>query len=72
MSLSITPVSAVVQLDEKMLALQKERQPVRREDDLDRVRNLECEIVRVDEEIDKRVYVLYRLTEAEVKIVEGK
>jgi len=31
-----------------MLALQKERQSVRREGDLDRVRNLEREIVRVD------------------------
>ena len=37
----------------------------------DRVRNLEREIVRVDEEIDRRVYVLYGLTEEEVKIVEG-
>ena len=55
-----------------MLRLQKERQSVRREDDLDRVRNLECEIVRVDEEIDKRVYVLYGLTDEEIKIVEGK
>ena len=44
---------------------------VRREDDLDRVRNLEREIVRVDEEIDRRVYVLYGLTEEEIKIVEG-
>jgi len=54
------------------LALQKERQSVRREDDLDRVRNLEREIVRVDEEIDRRVYVLYGLTEEEIEIVEGK
>ena len=61
-----------IQLVEKMLRLQKERQSVRREDDLDRVRNLECEIVRVDEEIDKRVYVLYGLTDEEIKIVEGK
>ncbi len=37
----------------KTLALQKERQSVRRKDDLDRVRNLEREIVRVDEEIDQ-------------------
>ena len=36
-----------------------------------RVRNLEREIVRVDEEIDKRAYVLYGLNEEEVKIVEG-
>jgi len=62
----------IAQLVEKMLALQKERQSVRREDDLDRVRNLEREIVRVDEEIDRRVYVLYGLTEEEIKIVEGK
>ena len=55
-----------------MLTLQKERQSVRREDDLDRVRNLEREIVRVDEEIDRRVYVLYGLSSDEIKIVEGK
>jgi len=42
------------------------------EDDLDRVRNLEREITRMDEEIDKRVYILYGLTEEEIKIVEGK
>jgi len=30
------------------------------------------EIVRVDEESDKKVYVLYGLTEEEIKIVEGK
>jgi hypothetical protein len=62
----------IVGLVEKMLALRKERQSVRREDDLDRVRNLEREILRVDEEIDKRVYVLYGLTEEEIGIVEGK
>ena len=56
---------------EKILALQKERHLVRREDNLDRVRNLECEIARMDEEIDQRVYALYGLTEEEVKIVEG-
>jgi len=43
---------------------------VKPEDDLDRVRNLEREIVRVDEEIDKRVYVLYGLMEEDVRIVE--
>jgi hypothetical protein len=59
-------------LVEKMLALQKERQSVRREDDLDRVRSLEREIVRVDEEIDRRVYVLYGLSEEEIAIVEGR
>jgi type I restriction-modification system DNA methylase subunit len=61
----------IVRLVEKMLALQKERQSVRREDDLDRVRNLERQIAQVDEEIDKRVYALYGLTEEEIKIVEG-
>jgi len=57
---------------EKNQNIPKERQSVRREDDLDRVRNLEREIVRVDEEIDKRVYVLYGLSPDEIKIVEGK
>ena len=52
----------------KIFARAKE---LRREDDLDRVRNLEREIVRVDEEIDRRVYVLYELTEEEIKIIEG-
>jgi len=61
----------IVRLVEKMLALQKERQSVRREDDLDRVRNLERQIAQVDAEIDQRVYALYGLTEEEIKIVEG-
>ncbi|MBN2116648.1 MAG: N-6 DNA methylase [Anaerolineales bacterium] len=61
----------IVKLVEKMLALQKERQSVRREDDLDRVRNLEKQIAQVDAEIDQRVYALYGLTEEEIKIVEG-
>jgi adenine-specific DNA-methyltransferase len=61
----------IVKLVEKMLALQKERQSVRREDDLDRVRNLERQIAQVDGEIDQRVYALYGLTEEEVKVVEG-
>ena len=29
------------------------------------------ELVRVEEEIDKQVYVLYGLSEAEIKVVEG-
>ena len=61
----------IVRLVEKMLALQKERQSVRREDDLDRVRTLEKQIAFIDEEIEKRVYVLYGLTEEEIRIVEG-
>ena len=59
----------IVRLVEKMLALQKERQSVRREDDLDRVRNLEKQITQVDAEIDQRVY---GLTEEEIRIVEGR
>ena len=61
----------IVRLVEKMLALQKERQSVRREDDLDRVRNLERQIAQVDAEIDRRVYVLYGLTDEEISIVTG-
>ena len=55
-----------------MLALQKERQSVRREDDRDRVRTLERQIAQVDAEIDQRVYALYGLTEDEIKVVERK
>ncbi len=62
----------IVKLVEKMLALQKERQSVRPEDEYDRVRILEREIAKVDEAIDKLVYELYGLTEEEIKIVEGK
>ena len=45
----------IVKLVEKMLALQKERQSVKPEEDLDRVRSLEKQIKQVDEEIDERV-----------------
>ena len=62
----------IVKLVEKMLALQKERQAVRPEDDLDRARSLDKQIASVDEEIDQRVYKLYGLTEEEIKIVEGR
>jgi hypothetical protein len=62
----------IVRLVERMLALQKERGSVRREDDLDRVRTLERQIAQVDAEIDQRVYALYGLTEEEIKIVERK
>ena len=55
-----------------MLALQKERQSVRREDGLDRVRNLERQIAQVDAEIDQRVSALYGLSPEKIKIVEGK
>jgi type I restriction-modification system DNA methylase subunit len=62
----------IVWLVEQMLALQKERQSVQGEEDLDRVRNLEREIARVDQEIDSRVYELYGLSPDEIKIIEGK
>lgn len=63
----------IVKLVEKMLALQKERQSVRPEDEYDRVRNLEREIAQVDKAIDKLIYELYGLTPAgdKVKVVEG-
>jgi type I restriction-modification system DNA methylase subunit len=60
----------VIILVKKILALQKERQSVRPEDEYDRVRNLEREIAKVDKEIDNRVYALYGLMEEEIKIVE--
>lgn len=62
----------IVSLVEKMLALQKERQAVTPEEDLDRVRSLERQIAQVDKEIDQKVYVLYGLTEDEIKVVEGE
>ena len=61
----------IAKLVEKMLALQKERQTVRPEDDFDRARNLDHEIEKMDAEIDKRVYSLYGLTEEEIEIVKG-
>jgi hypothetical protein len=39
--------------------------------DLDRVRGMKRQIKQVDEEIDGRVYELYRLTEEEIKVVES-
>jgi len=56
---------------QQMLALQKERQSVRPEDDLDRARHLDRQIAEVDAEIDQRVYKLYGLTEEEIKVVAG-
>ena len=61
----------IVRLVEWMLALQKERQSATPEEEFDRVRNLEREIARVDQEIDQRVYELYVLSSDEIKIVEG-
>lgn len=61
----------IVVLVEKMLALQKERQGVRPEDDLDYARKLDRQIKDIDSEIDKRVYKLYGLTDEEIKLVEG-
>ena len=56
---------------ERLVKSFKDMPAVRREDDLDRVRNLERQIAQVDEEIDQRVYALYGLTDEEIKIVEG-
>jgi type I restriction-modification system DNA methylase subunit len=61
----------IVSLVEKMLALQKERQSLKPEEDLDKVRTLEKQIAVVDAEIDRRVYALYGLTEDEIQIIEG-
>lgn len=44
---------------------------MRREDDLDCVRNLERQIAQVDAEIDQQVYALYGLTEDEINVVEA-
>jgi|GEM_PF-5544318 len=63
--------SEVVALVEKILVLQKQRQAVRPEDNLDHVRNLDRQIKDINSEIDKRVYKLYGLTDEEIKIVEG-
>jgi type I restriction-modification system DNA methylase subunit len=67
-----TAHDAIVQQVEHMLALQKERQSVRPEDDFDRARQIDRQIALVDAKIDRLVYVLYGLTEEEIKIVEGK
>jgi type I restriction-modification system DNA methylase subunit len=63
---------SIVSLVERMLALQKERQSVRPEDDLDRARALDHRIAEVDAELDRRVYALYGLTDEEIRVVEGK
>ena len=55
----------------RIFSLQKERQSVRPEEDLDRVRNLERQIAQVDTEIDRKVYALYGFMEDEVTVVEG-
>ena len=36
-----------------------------------KLRNPDRRIARVDAEIDRRVYALYGLTEAEIRVVEG-
>lgn len=45
--------------------------PMRKDDSLDRVRLLDMKIASVDEEMDRKVYELYGLTEEDIKIVEG-
>ena len=62
----------IVSLVERILALHKERQSVRPEENLDHARDLDRQIARVDAEIDAHVYALYGLTEEEIRTVEGK
>ena len=62
----------IVALVEEMLKLQKERVSMRPEDSYDEVRRLEHKIAEVDAEIDRRVYILYGLTEEEISVVERK
>ena len=56
---------------ERLVKSFKDMPAARREDDLDRVRNLEKQIAQIDAEIDQRVYALYGLMDEEIKIVEG-
>ncbi|MBL1171462.1 MAG: N-6 DNA methylase [Chloroflexi bacterium] len=61
----------ISKLVKKILALQKDRQAVRPEDDLDHARKLDRQIKDIDSDIDKRVFKLYGLSDEEIKIVEG-
>jgi len=54
-----------------MLALQKQRAQAEREPD-DARHSLALEICRLEGEIDALVYQFYRLTEEEIRVVEGK
>ena len=62
----------ITKLVKRILALQKERQSVRPEDDLDYARNLDRQIKEVDFEIDEKVYKLYGLSDEEIKILGEK
>ena len=59
----------MVELVERMLSLHKRLHEVRTEHDKKLLRR---QIQATDAEIDRLVYELYELTEAEIKIVEGK
>ncbi len=67
-----------IKLVEKMLALQKDRQSAKLEEDLDRASALDKSIWQVDAEIDRRVHelshkgMIYGLTEVEIRVAEGK
>ena len=61
----------IVALVEEMLALQKERAAAESALD-DRRFSLSKRIEQVDAEIDRRVYALYGLSEAEIRVVEGQ
>jgi len=60
-------INTVQQNRESMLKLHKRSPRTPQEQE-----SLQREIVLVDEEIDKRVYILYGLTEEEIKIVDGR
>jgi type I restriction-modification system DNA methylase subunit len=60
----------IVRLVEEILSLHKDLAAAEREKD-DRRFSLQQRIAQVDREIDWRVYALYDLTEAEIRVVEG-
>ena len=60
----------IVKLVDRMLILQKERQAIRPEDDRDIVRNIDRKIKEVDADINKKVYILYGLSDEEQRVVE--
>lgn len=62
----------IVKLVEKMLVLQKDRQAVRPEDNLDIARNLDRKIKEVDTEINEKVFKLYGLSDEEIRVVKGE
>jgi hypothetical protein len=66
-----TAHDAIIGLVEEILDLQKLRQKAEAGKE-DKRFALQKRIQELDEEIDRRVYELYGLTEDEIKVVEGK